>query len=165
MTGNVPIVSFVGRSGSGKTTLLVQVVQELKVRGYRVAVVKHHYHGGVLFDVPGKDSYRYAEAGADHVVLVSPEVIVHRRRIDCDLSVDEVASALQDVDLIVVEGYKQARAPKIEVNRRENSKGLVFGAEDLLAVVSDQQFGLPVPQFELDDVQGVVCLLEERFLR
>lgn len=165
MTGNVPIVSFVGRSGSGKTTLLVQVVQELKARGHRVAVIKHHRHGGVQFDVPGKDSYRYAEAGADHVVLAGPEVIVHRRKVDHDLSLDEVAAALQDVDLIIVEGYKQARAPKIEVNRRENSKELIFGAEDLLAVVSDQRFVLPVPQFDLDDVHGVVCLLEERFLR
>jgi len=165
MTGHAPIVAFVGKSGSGKTTLLVQVVQELKARGYRVAVIKHHHHGGELLDVPGKDSYRYAEAGADHVVLAGPKTIMHRRRVDHDLSLDEVAAVLGDVDLIIVEGYKRAQAPKIEVNRRENSEGLIFGAEDLVAVVSDQRFDVPVPQFELQDVQGVVGLLEDMFLR
>jgi len=165
MTGHAPIVAFVGKSGSGKTTLLVQVVQELKARGYRVAVIKHHHREGELFDVPGKDSYRYAEAGADHVVLAGPKTIMHRRRVDHDLSLDEVAAVLGDVDLIIVEGYKRAQAPKIEVNRRENSEGLIFGAEDLVAVVSDQRFDVPVPQFELQDVQGVVGLLEDMFLR
>jgi len=165
MAREIPIVSFVGRSGCGKTTLLEKVVRELKARGYRLAVIKHHRHSGIQFDVPGKDSYRFAEAGADHVVFAAPGTVIHRRRVDHDPSLAEAAAGIQDADLIITEGYKQAGAPKIEVNRQECSEELIFGPEDLMAVVSDQCFDIPVPQFDLEDVQGVVGLVEERFLR
>jgi len=65
-----PIVSFVGNSGAGKTTLLEKVVRELKGRGYKVAVIKHSHHDFQI-DQEGKDSWRFAQAGSDCVVISS----------------------------------------------------------------------------------------------
>ncbi len=62
----IPAVHFVGKSGTGKTTLIETVVQKLKERGYRVAVIKHAHHGFEM-DKPGKDSWRFGQAGSDMV--------------------------------------------------------------------------------------------------
>jgi molybdopterin-guanine dinucleotide biosynthesis protein MobB len=124
MTSAIPVISVVGRSNSGKTTLLEKLISELKRRGYRVAAVKHHYHAGFTFDVPGKDSYRFAQAGADHVAVAGPDQVVHMRRWEREPSLAEVVADIRDVDLILTEGYKRERAPKIEVWRRgQGDKG------------------------------------------
>jgi len=164
MVKEIPLLSIVGRSGSGKTTLLEKLIPELKQRGYRVAVVKHHSHAGAAFDLPGKDTWRLAQAGADHVLLAAPDQVLHRRSLSAELPLEELVAGIKDVDLIITEGYKHGPAPKIEVNRRAHAAELVLPAEALLAVVSDQRFALPLPQFDLDDVSGLADLIEERLI-
>lgn len=159
-----PVLSIVGTSGSGKTTLLEKLIAELERRGYRVGVIKHHPHPGLETDVPGKDTWRLAQAGAMEVVLATPEWLVHRRRMEGDPPLSEVVTAMYDVDLILVEGYKRAPGPKIEVNRRAHQPALISPREDLVAVVSDQRFEVAVPQFGLEDVVGLADWIEEEFL-
>jgi len=176
MTATIPIVSVVGRSGSGKTTFVEKLIRELKARGYRLAVIKHHYHPDFAFDVPGKDSYRFAQAGADHVLVAGPTKVVHVRQFASEPSLEDVVAAIDGVDLIITEGYKRADTPKIEVSR-----GAVGGAEGgdaevgavadlvaapdrLMAIVSDRRFELPVPHFGLEDVARAADLIEARFL-
>ncbi len=67
----LPIVSFIGKKKSGKTTVVLGVIEELRSRGYRVAVIKHDTHGFEV-DVPGTDSYRFRELGAEVVGISSP---------------------------------------------------------------------------------------------
>nr|HID14088.1 molybdopterin-guanine dinucleotide biosynthesis protein B [Anaerolineae bacterium] len=165
MTSAIPVVSIVGRSSSGKTTLLEKLIRELKRRGYRIAVVKHHYHAGFEFDVPGKDSYRFAQAGADHVIIAAPDKVAQVRRCEHEPTLAEVVADVRDVDIILTEGYKRADAPKIEISRRERSSELLCTADELVAIVSDQYFDMDVPQFDLEDVAGLVDLIETRFLR
>jgi molybdopterin-guanine dinucleotide biosynthesis protein B len=162
--GEAPIVSVVGKSGSGKTTFLEKLLPELKRRGYRVATVKHDTHG---FDIdhPGKDTWRHAQAGADAVVISSPRRIALIQRLDDEMSLDEIARYVQDVDIIITEGYKRGDKPKIEISRRARSTDLICRQEELVAIVTDQKFPLNVPHFYLDDAVGVADLLEERFLR
>lgn len=159
----IPIISVVGKSGVGKTTFLEKLVAELKRRGYRVATVKHDVHG---FDIdrPGKDSWRLAQAGSDSVVIASPQRLALIKRLDRELALSEIAAFLTDIDIILAEGYKRGDAPKIEVSRRERGGELLCTADDLVAIVSDQLFDLDVPQFGLDDAEGIVNLLEEEFL-
>jgi len=165
MAFDVPAVAIVGRSNSGKTTLLESLIPLLQARGYRVAAVKHYVHPGIEFDVPGKDSYRLAHAGADRVVLATPDRVVHVRRCEREPTLAEVVAEIRDVDLVLIEGHKQAVVPKIEVNRRERDAHLVCGDDaQLIGVVSDQRFDVDVPQFDLDDVAGVADLLERRVL-
>lgn len=159
----IPIISVVGKSEVGKTTFLEKLIAELKRRGYRVATVKHDVHG---FDIdrPGKDSWRLAQAGSDSVVIASPQKLALIKHLDRELTLSEIAVLLDDVDIILTEGYKRGDAPKIEVSRRERGEELLCTAEELVAIVSDQPFGLGVPEFGLDDSVGVADLLEARFL-
>lgn len=159
----VPIVSVVGKSGSGKTTLLERLIPELKRRGHRVGTIKHDAHS---FDIdhPGKDTWRHAQAGSDHVVISSPERVASIRRIQQEITLEELAATMTDVDIVVTEGYKRGGAPKIEVSRRERSEALICRQEELMAIASDQPFEVAVPQFGLNDTQGLADLIEERFL-
>lgn len=161
----IPIITVIGKSGCGKTTLLEKVVAELKRRGYLLATVKHHSHRGFEIDTPGKDSWRFARAGSDHVVIASPDKIAAYRKIERELSLDEIAATISDVDLILVEGYKQAEKPSLEVLRAENSRDLIGSREQRFAVAADFPLDLGVPRFELDDVQGIADLIERRFLK
>jgi molybdopterin-guanine dinucleotide biosynthesis protein B len=163
----IPLICVVGRSGAGKTTLLEKLIPELKRRDYRVATIKHHVHrGGLEFDRPGKDSWRHAQAGADHVTLVAPGGVASVRRVDREPTLDEVAAAIHDVDIILVEGYKWAARPKIEVVRAASGGATPVSApEELLAIVSDLPLLLAdVPRFDLDDAPGLADLIETRFL-
>lgn len=161
--GSVPVVSMVGKSGVGKTTALELVVREIKRRGYRVGTVKHDTHGFEI-DKPGKDSWRHAEAGSDAVVLSGPHKMALIRRLDQELSLDEIAPLMGDVDLIITEGYKRGDKPKIEVTRRERGTELLCGPEELIGILADYPVDMPVPQFSLDDAAGVVDLLEKLYL-
>jgi len=161
----IPIISVVGRSDVGKTTLLEKLIPELKRRGYRVATVKHHAHPGFEIDRPGKDSWRHAQAGSDHVVIAAPDKVASIRRVDREPTLDEIAATITDVDIILTEGYKRTDKPKIEVIRAARSPEPICVPDELVAVVSDVDPPFDVPRFDLDDVSGLADLIEERFLR
>ncbi len=162
---SIPIVCFVGKSDSGKTTFLEKVIAELKGRGYRVGVVKHDAHASDP-DRPGKDTWRLRRAGASRAILSSARYLALIGEVEGELSLDEIAGRyLNDVEIVLAEGYKRSVYPKVEVCRAERSRELLCTPEELLAVVSDLHFDLPCPQFSLDDACGVADFLEERFLR
>jgi molybdopterin-guanine dinucleotide biosynthesis protein B len=159
-----PIVSVVGKSDTGKTTLMVKLIAELKRRGYRVATIKHDVHGFDI-DTPGKDSWRHAVAGSDVVFIASPQKLAMVRRLDSEWPIDEIASMCVDVDIVLTEGYKREDKPKIEVSRKAKGIELLCDSKDLVAIAADQLFELDVPQFHLDDVEGLVDLLVESILQ
>ena len=100
----VPLLSIVGKSGSGKTTLIEKLVHQLKTRGVRVAVVKHHAHP-TRADQPGKDSARFSDAGADLVLLSSPLELVRFEPQSRELTLAEIRGRIEGVDLILTEGF------------------------------------------------------------
>ncbi len=159
-----PVVSIVGVSNVGKTTLVVQLVRELKARGYRVATIKHDVHGFQM-DTPGKDSWKHAEAGSDCVVVASPNRLAMIRRLDRELTVDEIVATLPEVDIVLTEGYKRGDKPKIEVSRAAKGTTLLCREDELIALATDQPHDINVPQFALDDASGIVDLLERLYLR
>ncbi len=158
-----PIVSVVGRSDSGKTTFLEKLIPELKKLGLRVAVVKHDRHGFEM-DRPGKDTWRLRQAGADAVMISAPnQMALIRGGLSQELPLDELATLVSDaVDLVLTEGYKSGDKPKIEVSRKVIAEGeLLCTDEELLAVVSDHTHNVSVPQFDLEDAEGVAALLAD----
>jgi molybdopterin-guanine dinucleotide biosynthesis protein B len=163
MERSVPVVGLAGYSGSGKTTFLEKLIAELKRRGYRVGVIKHTHHT-VEFDQPGKDTWRHARAGADVVALAAPDGVSLIRKRTGDPGPEEVISMISGVDLIIVEGYKKSKWPKIEVVSGEVAERPEVPADELLAVVG----GLPscpgVPRFGPEDAAGVARLIEREFL-
>ena len=118
----------------------------MKSRGYKVATIKRHAHPGIEIDVPGKDSWRHAQAGSDYAVIAAPDKVASVRRLERELTLDEVAATITGVDIIITEGYKRANKPKIEVVRAERSSEPLCTAEELLAVVTDVALSLPVPR-------------------
>jgi molybdopterin-guanine dinucleotide biosynthesis protein B/molybdopterin-guanine dinucleotide biosynthesis protein len=162
-------LSFVAKSGSGKTTLLEKVIAELKRRGYRIGVVKHDAH---RFDIdhPGKDSYRLTAAGADTMLISSPEKLALVKRYRSEPGLEElIGTYFSDVDLVLTEGFKKNRLPKIEVHRAERSPNLLCRGEEydatLLAVASDEALELDVPVLDLNDSLQVADFVEQWMLR
>jgi molybdopterin-guanine dinucleotide biosynthesis adapter protein len=162
------VVSVVGRSNSGKTTLLEKLIVELKKRGYTVAAVKHS-GGDFQLDHPGKDSWRLTEAGSDAVVLASPHKIAFMERPSRPLTLEGAVRLLGNrFDFVLVEGFKEKGSacrrsgiPRIEVHRKELG-GLVSTPEELFAVVSDEDLGIPVPSFSSSDGVALADLLVQR---
>lgn len=158
-------LSFVAKSGSGKTTLLEKLIAELKRRGYRIGVVKHDAHRFSI-DHPGKDSYRLTAAGADSMMISSPEKLALVKQHPVEPGLDELLGTyFDDVDLILTEGFKKNRLPKIEVHRRERSATLLCRGEEydptLLAVASDEPLELDVPVLDLNDHLQVADFVEQ----
>lgn len=159
----IPIISIVGKSDSGKTTLIEKLMPELTRRGHRIATVKHDVHGFEV-DREGKDSWRHKQAGAHTVVIASRNKVAVIRDVDKDLTLEEVREKLiQDVDLILSEGYKKDVQPKIEIFRKEKHKELLCTKEDnLVAIVSNQTFDIGIPCFDLEDTKGLADFIEKR---
>jgi molybdopterin-guanine dinucleotide biosynthesis protein B len=162
----IPIISIVGKSDSGKTTLIEKLVPELTRRGYRVATVKHDMHGFEV-DREGKDSWRHKQAGAHTVVISSPQKLALIRDVEKDLTLDEIRGKwIQDVDLILSEGYKRDVQPKIEIFRKEKHKKLLCTKKDnLIAIVSNQKFRVGVPCFDLEDMRSLANFIEKEALK
>ncbi len=161
-----PVVAIVGRSKSGKTTLIVKLIRELASRGYRVAAVKHGECGFDL-DRPGKDTWLMSEAGAAAVAMASSGELAVIKKHPGDPELAEVLELVgEGFDIVLVEGYKKATVPKVEIHRTGVSEGLISTArEGLIAVVTDSDVDAPVEKFSPSDASKVADLIEERFLK
>lgn len=165
-----PVVSIVAKSGTGKTTLLEKLIAEIKSRGYRVGAVKHDAHSFSI-DHEGKDSWRMTQAGADTMLITSPEKIAMVKQ-NSGTEEPPLAETIQtyfnDVDIVLTEGFKRSAMPKIEVHRRERSPRLLCRGEEhdttLFAVASDEPLELDVPVYDINDAKGLCDLITERFL-
>lgn len=160
-----PIVSIVGRSGCGKTTLIERLLPILTARGARVATVKHHRHRSPV-DVPGKDSWRHARAGARAVLVAGAAELALFRPVEGPPALEQIVrDYLADMDLVLTEGFKEGSAPKIEVNRAAQGLDLLCGPGDnLIAVVTDRTLDVGVPVFGLDGSEPLADFIEARFL-
>lgn len=159
---------FAGHSGSGKTTLLEKLLRELTRRGLRVATIKHAHHK-VRLDTPGKDSWRYKQAGAVMSMLVTSSEL----QLVADAPVDRIDRRepeelaqrfLGEADLVLAEGFSHAAGAKIEVLRRACSATPRCTIEDgLIAMVTDVGEAHPqLPHFALDDINDIVQFMLER---
>ncbi|MBW2038821.1 MAG: molybdopterin-guanine dinucleotide biosynthesis protein B [Deltaproteobacteria bacterium] len=161
----IPIVSIVGRSKSGKTALIELLIPEFIRRGYRVATIKHNVDNFEI-DHKGKDSWRHKEAGAQTVVISSPQRVALVEDASQDLTPDELAAKfIRGADIIIAEGFKRERHPKVEVFRKDiHPHPLASEMENLIAVVSDEPLQLDVPCLGSNDITGVADIIEERVI-
>jgi molybdopterin-guanine dinucleotide biosynthesis protein B len=158
----VPIVSFVGISGAGKTTILEKTVRELKRRGYRVAVIKHAHHDFQI-DHPGKDSWRFSQAGSNVVVISSPAKMAMVEPRSEEPSLDELVGLVEGkADVVLTEGFRHRGKPQVLVMRAAQAAELSKEDIDPLAIVSDRPVDSPVPRFDFDDVVRLTDFLIAR---
>lgn len=138
---------------------------EIKGRGYKVATIKHDAHRFDM-DKPGKDTYRHYQAGADAVLISSREKMAMIQRTQGDeIALDDLIKLLPPVDLVLTEGYKTGDKPKIEVHRKELKRGLLCDHSELVCVATDEPLDIDAPCFDINNVQGIVDLVEKQFLK
>jgi molybdopterin-guanine dinucleotide biosynthesis protein MobB len=153
-------------SNVGKTTLIEKLIREFKRRGYKVAVIKHsHADHDFEVDQPGKDTWRHARAGADTVVMASPRLVAMFSYLEEEMDLDDIASRIRGVDLILTEGFKKGNKQKIEVCRSALSRELCCDPDELLAIAGDFDPDLGVPFFDLNDAVGLVKFIETSFFK
>jgi len=158
------VISIVGHSGAGKTTLVEKLIRELGVRGVKVATIKHAHHK-VELDTPGKDSFRYKEAGAVMSMLLTRDALQLVADAKEDREPQQLAQRfLGEADLVLAEGFSHAPGTKIEVLRRACDKPPRCAIEDgLIAIVTDMDEVYPqLPHFGLEDVNGIVDFILQR---
>lgn len=155
----IPVISFIGRSGVGKTTFLEKLIAELKCRGYRVGVIKHDIHGFEM-DHPGKDTWRHAQAGADVVCISSYEKFALIKKTQRDMPLEEIVAHVDDVDIILVEGYKNHSSLRVEIFRQSSGREPLGRPNDLLAVIADVPIYPSLPHFDLEDAVAFASYLE-----
>ena len=163
---SIPYFSFVGRSNTGKTTVIEQLIPILVGKGLKVAVIKHHPHDFEI-DIPGKDTYRYKQAGATMSILASPGKVAVVEDTETELTLEEIITRyIHDVNLLIVEGFKREEIPKIEVFQRKEGADMPVCAEDknLIAVITDESIDTLLPVFARDDVGGVAEFILSRFI-
>jgi len=161
---SAPILSIIGKSRSGKTTLLEKLIPLVKAKGYRVGTIKHHSHPGFEIDFPGKDTWRHAQAGSDHVVIAAPDKIASIRSLEHALTIDQIASIMDDVDIILTDGFKRAGKPAIEVVRAEEGLDIIGDPHQLLAIATDTHLDTPILQLDLNDLQAILQIIEKQLL-
>jgi molybdopterin molybdotransferase len=167
-----PIVSIVGRSESGKTMLVEQLIAEFKRRGYKIAALKHSHCGVIEVDQPGKDTWKFAQAGSDAVCISSPRKLAFIKKSDHDLRIDEVLPIIgPEFDLVLVEGFKKSKLPKIEVHRKELGNDLLCSPGELSAIVTDGSLDTPLadsyklPILSWADTAAIADFIEKNFMR
>ena len=162
---NARILGIAGWSGSGKTTLITKLIPLLSGRGIRVATLKHAHHA---FDVdqPGKDSYEHRKAGACEVIVSSARrwAQMHEVGDGAEATLPELLRRVSPCDLILVEGFKSERHPKMEVFRQAAGKTPLHPDDPhIVAIASDQDFpGAHVPVVDLNNIAAVADMICER---
>jgi molybdopterin-guanine dinucleotide biosynthesis protein B len=152
---------FAGWSGSGKTTLIEKLIPLFVKRGIHVSLIKHAHHSFDI-DVPGKDSYRHRQAGAAEVLVTSSRrwVLMHELRGEQEPSFEDQVKHLSPCDLLIVEGFKFAPIPKLEVWRAATGEGLLHPNDPhIVAVATDTRLETSLPQLDLNDHQGIAAFI------
>lgn len=156
----VPVITVTGWSNSGKTTFATKVVETLTDMGLRVGVIKHHGHKAGGVDVEGKDSWKYAQAGANPVILsASDQYAIFVSTPNGELTCDELVSKIaDDVDLVIVEGFRSSAQGAVEVYRTAagHPDPKLVNEERIAAVTDNEELAAQVraegkPVFGLDD--------------
>lgn len=153
------VFGVIGWKNSGKTTLMAQLLEEFTKRGLIVSAIKHAHHS---FDVdhPGRDSYKFREAGARQVALVSPKrwALMHELRDEEKPDFEEILSHIGPCDLVLVEGYKGGPHPKIEArSARSLTQGpLSDDDQHIVAIAHDGEMDTgALPGFDVNDIAGI----------
>ena len=167
----VPVLGFVAPSGTGKTTLLKAIISLLKEKGIRLAVIKHSHHDFEI-DKPGKDSYELRMAGANQMLIASKyrwALDTENNHEDTEVDLDALLQNLnqEQLDLILVEGFKYEHFPKIELFRSGHSSTPLVAASDtdIIAVAADAQCDIDdkIPCLDLNNTEQILQFIIQHF--
>ncbi|MGG1662036.1 molybdopterin-guanine dinucleotide biosynthesis protein B [Brevibacillus sp. NRS-1366] len=150
------VLQLVGYSNSGKTTLLTKLIPLLEQSGLRVGVVKHDGGHDFEWDQPGKDTWRYREAGASLVAITSKTktAIVEQRPSSLSSLVERLTQA--GADLVLVEGFKHEDFPKLVLLRKPQDQQLLHIVSNVRGIVSWEAVNQGKwPHFDINEVEAI----------
>lgn len=168
----LPILGFAAWSGTGKTTLLTQLIPLLKARGLKVVLIKHAHHSFSI-DHPGKDSCRFREAGASQVVIASKKCIasiMDTSENETEPLLEDALSAIspQQLDLVLVEGFKKADIPKIELHRQALAKTYFYPSDKMIIALAEdtldkrnEAISRTLPHLDLNQPEQIATFIEQ----
>jgi molybdopterin-guanine dinucleotide biosynthesis protein B len=148
----VKVIGFIGYSNSGKTTLIERLIPLFGARGLRVAAIKNAHHGFDM-DRPGKDSFRYREAGAGQVLIATARRwALLTETPGGPTGLDELLAQLAPCDLVIIEGFKsEGQLPRIEVRRVNATEPPIFPHDaNVIAVAADHAIDTQLPVLDLN---------------
>lgn len=152
------VFGIVGWKNSGKTTLMEGLVRELATRGYRISTIKHAHHTFDI-DIPGKDSHRHRDAGAQEVLVASAQrwALMHEMRGEGEKSLEELLAHLSPCDLVLVEGFKRDAHPKIEVVRTVGREEWIADSDKTVCAIAtdDPALATGLQQLPLNDIAAI----------
>lgn len=157
------IFGVTGWKNSGKTGLMERLITEFTARGLSVSSIKHAHHS---FDIdhPGRDSYRHRDAGARQVLLASRNrwALTHELRDEDEPSLADLLKQLSPVDLVLIEGYKRDRHPKIEAHRKETGQPLIAPEDEtIVAVASETSVTIDRPVLDLNATASIANFIAQ----
>lgn len=158
------IIGLAGWSGAGKTTLVSRLIPALTSRGHRISTIKHAHH---QFDIdhPGKDSYAHRMAGSTETLVSSANrfALIHELRGEPEWSLPQLIAKLSPVDFVLIEGFKRAPHPKIEIFRAANGRSALHPEDPMIrAIATDLVFAdTSLPQVGLDEIEAIADLVEQ----
>ena len=154
------ILSVTSYSGVGKTTLIENIVKILTDRGYKIGTIKHTCHD-IDIDQEGKDSYKHRKAGASKVCVVSKNRVsfIEERREERNLK--DIIKLYNDMDLIIIEGYKKYKFKKLEIIRSDKYNEIISDKEDLIGIIIDLNYQMDIVKFNLDEYINISNFIEE----
>lgn len=165
-----PVLGFAAFSGTGKTTLLTRIIPILRNQGLLIGVIKHSHHDFEI-DQPGKDSFRIRAAGATPVMLVSPyrRAVITEFNPPSEINLQEQLDAFpcRELDLILIEGFRDETYPKIELHRAVLGKPLLYPNDShIIAIASDEPLSTPatLPCLDLNNADAIAHFIIHRFL-
>jgi molybdopterin-guanine dinucleotide biosynthesis protein B len=156
---------FIGYSNTGKTTLIEKLIPLLGARGLRVSAIKHAHHGFDM-DRPGKDSYRYREAGARQVLIATTQRWALLTETEQPAALQDLLAQLAPCDLTLVEGFRsEGHFPRIEVRRTTNTEPPLFPNDpNVVAIAADHPVDTRLPVLDLNDAAKIAAFVVQ-FLR
>ncbi len=160
-----PVISITGRSGSGKTTLIEGLIGYFAGKGLKVSIIKHLRHEFQV-DHPGKDTWRYREAGAAGAGIINVNSFAVFADHEGDMTPQRMADRFfPDADLVIIEGDRESSASKIEVIGDSGEEPLFrSGVKNITALVCDHQTDSSLPTFGRNEVQDVGRYIERTLL-
>jgi molybdopterin-guanine dinucleotide biosynthesis protein B len=155
----IKVIAIVGKSKSGKTTLIERLIKVLSSRGLRIATVKHTFHK-LNIDIPGKDTWRHIKAGSKATALSTPDALMIIKPTAVKDNLDHLIKMFNDYDLLLVEGFKESKLPKIIVQRSDD-ESLISNLANVIAVATNIPLKTDLKQLSLDDINGIADFIEK----
>ena len=165
-----PLLGFCAYSGTGKTTLMKKLIPLLRQQGMRIGIIKHSHHDFEI-DYPGKDSYELRKAGANQILIASQYRIAQITELEKQNDappLKEIVYRLDTsaLDLVLVEGYRHEKFPKIELHRPSLKKPLIFPNDDsVIAIATDEKSAIAnagkLPLLDLNSVQAIADFITD----